>query len=80
MKNNKTTELAANTNLAGWKIISRSISLREFRESANSAVLEVGNEVAMLPSAFSTRTLFIFAKTKLLLHHHYIVSACVMVR
>ena len=48
MKNNKTTELAANTNLAGWKIISRIISLSEFRESANSAVLEVGNGVARL--------------------------------
>ena len=48
MKNNKTTELAANTNLAGWKIISRTISLRECRVSANSAVLEVGNGVARL--------------------------------
>ena len=82
MKNNKTTELAANTNLAGWKIISRTISLREFRESAVQTVQYWKLETewpGCLPSAFSTRTLFIFAKTKFLLHHHYMVSACVMV-
>ena len=52
MKNNKTTELAANTNLAGWKIISRTISQRARAQggpgSANSAVFEVWNWLARL--------------------------------
>lgn len=73
MKNNKTTELAANTNLAGWKIISRTISLREFRERWVQTVQYWKFETewpGYLSGAFSTRTLFIFAKT---IHFCYII-------
>ena len=73
MKNNKTTELAANTNLAGWKIISRTISLWEFRERWVQTVQYWKFETewpGYLSGAFSTRTLFIFAKT---IHFCYII-------
>ena len=82
MKNNKTTELAANTNLAGWKIISRTISQRA-RTQGGPGVQTVQylkfetDWPACLPSAFSARTLFIFAKTPLCVTSSpFIVGKC----
>ena len=82
MKNNKTTELAANTNLAGWKIISRIISQRA-RTQGGPGVQTVQylkfetDWPGCLPSAFSTRTLFIFAKTPLsVTSSPFIVGKC----
>lgn len=82
MKNNKTTELAANTNLAGWKIISRTIS-QGARTQGGPGVQTVQylkfetDWPACLPSAFSTRTLFIFAKTHFsVTSSPYIVGKC----